>query len=182
MSVGAIIGIVVGIIILFILIWAISVYNNVRRANLKCDEALSGIDVALAKRHDVLTKMLGACKEYVDHEKATILKTIELRKGSSVETKMEQNAQMDKLRNYFMGLAENYPNLKANETYSNLQQGILDTEEHLQAARRAYNACVTKYNTYHITFPSSLVANRIQPNSREFFEASEEQKEDVKIG
>ena len=181
MNPGIIVLIVIVAIVLIILIWAISVYNAVRKANLKCDEALSGIDVALAKRHDLLTKSLGAVNKYVDHEKTTLLESIKLRKNSPVSEKIESNAKMDELKNYIVALAENYPELKANENFAVLQNNIEDTEEHLQAARRAYNAAVTRYNEYHITFPNSLIANRIKPDKREFFEATEEQKEDVEI-
>lgn len=181
MNTGLIVLIVVLAIVLIIVIWAISVYNSVRKANLKCDEALSGIDVALAKRHDVLTKSLGAVNKYVDHEKTTLLKSIELRKDSSVSEKIKNNEKMDELKNYIVALAENYPELKASENFAVLQNNIEDTEEHLQASRRAYNAAVTRYNEYHITFPNSLIANRIKPDKREFFEATEVQKEDVEI-
>lgn len=181
MNTGAIIGIVIAVIVLIIVIWAISVYNGVKKANLKCDEALSGIDVALAKRHDVLTKSLASAKQYVDHEKQVLLESVKLRQDSPIEQKIADNKKMDEVKTYFLGLAENYPNLKASENYVMLQASIDDTEEHIQAARRAYNAGVTKYNQYKITFPANLIAKRIKPDKRDFFEASEEQKQDVEI-
>ena len=181
MSMGMIILIVVVAVLLIIVIWAISVNNAVKRAGLKCDEAMSGIDVALEKRHDMLTKLLDTAKKYAEHEKSTILKSVELRKDAPIAQKVENANKLDSAQNYLFGLMENYPDLKASVNYEELQQGIMDAEEHLQASRRAYNAAATQYNNYHVTFPNSLIANRIKPEKREYFEASAEKKEDVKI-
>ncbi len=173
--------IILAVLFLILLTWAISVFNRVNRANLKCDEALSGIDVALAKRHDVLTKSLAAVNKYVDYEKTTILESIKIRQGSPIAQKMADNQKMDEIQNYLFGLAENYPDLKASTNFVALQQSIDDTEEHLQAARRAYNANATKFNEFKVTFPDSIIASKIGPNRRDYFEASEEQKQDVEI-
>ncbi|MCQ2752486.1 MAG: LemA family protein [Coriobacteriales bacterium] len=168
-------------IALIIVIWAISINNAVKRAGLKCDEAMSGIDVALEKRHDMLTKLLAAAKKYQDYEKATVLETIKLRADAPIAQKVKDANKMDQAQNVLFGLAENYPDLKASANWETLQSGIMDAEEHLQASRRAYNAAATQYNNYHVTFPSNLIANRIKPDKREYFEAEAGKKEDVKI-
>lgn len=142
---------------------------------------MSGIDVALEKRHDMLTKLLAAAKKYAEHEKTTLFSTIKLRKDAPIAQKIDNANKLDDAQNYLFGLMENYPDLKASLNYEQLQQGIMDAEEHLQASRRAYNAAATQYNNYHVTFPNSLIADRIQPLKRDYFEASSEKKEDVKI-
>ena len=173
--------IVVVFVVLVIVVWAISINNAVKRAGLKCDEAMSGIDVALEKRHDMLTKLLASAKKYQDYEKATIIESIKLRADAPIAQKVNDSNKMDQAQNVLFGLAENYPDLKASANWEQLQSGIMDAEEHLQASRRAYNAAATQYNNYHVTFPSNLIANRIKPDKREYFEASVEKKEDVKI-
>ena len=142
---------------------------------------MSGIDVALEKRYDMLTKLLAAAKKYAEYEKSTILNTIELRKDAPIAQKAADADKLDQAQTVLFGLAENYPNLKASANYEQLQAGIIDAEEHLQASRRAYNAAATKYNNYHVTFPNSIIANKIPPAKREYFEISAKKREDVVI-
>lgn len=169
------------IIVISIIIWSIVTFNNINKADLKCNEALSDIDVALEKRHNVLLKMLNVCKQYVSYEQKTILKTIDLRTNSSLKQKNNNSDKLDDLHAYFNGLAENYPDLKADNNYIELQHAISDTEEHLSAARRAYNANVNKYNTYLVTFPSSIIATKINSNKKEFFRSPTNFKKDIDI-
>ena len=173
--------IVVVFVALVVVIWAISINNAVKRAGLKCDEAMSGIDVALEKRHDMLTKLLASAKKYQDYEKATIIESIKLRADAPIAQKVKDSNKLDEAQNVLFGLAENYPDLKASANWEQLQSGIMDAEEHLQASRRAYNAAATQYNNYHVTFPSNLIANRIKPDKRDYFEVSVGKQEDVKI-
>ncbi len=142
---------------------------------------MSGIDVALEKRHHMLTKLLGAAKKYQEYEKATIIETINLRSDAPITQKVKDAEKLDQAQAVLFGLAENYPDLKASANWEQLQAGIVDAEEHLQASRRAYNAAATQYNNYHVTFPNSLIANRIKPEKRDYFEATAEKKQDVTI-
>ena len=173
--------IVVGVIALIIIIWYISVSNAFNRDVIKIDEADSGIDVALTKRYDVLTKMIAICKGYAKHEKETITDTIKYRKGMSMEERAEANNKMTETFGKINVLAEAYPDLKASENFKTLQQSVTDVEEHLQAARRLYNSNISSYNQRVVTFPSSIVASTKGLAKREFFEADEAKKEDVKI-
>lgn len=172
--------IVVGVIAL-IIIWYISVSNAFNRDIIKIDEADSGIDVALTKRYDVLTKMIAICKGYAKHEKETITDTIKYRKGMSMEERAEANNKMTETFGKINVLAEAYPDLKASENFKTLQQSVTDVEEHLQAARRLYNSNISSYNQRVVTFPSSIVASTKGLAKREFFEAEDAKKEDVKI-
>lgn len=173
--------IVVGVIALIIIIWYISVSNAFNRDIIKIDEADSGIDVALTKRYDVLTKMIAICKGYAKHEKETITDTIKYRKGMSMEERAEANNKMTETFGKINVLAEAYPDLKASENFKTLQQSVTDVEEHLQAARRLYNSNISSYNQRVVTFPSSIVASTKELAKREFFEAEDAKKEDVKI-
>lgn len=173
--------IVVGVIALIIIIWYVSVSNAFNRDIIKIDEADSGIDVALTKRYDVLTKMIAICKGYAKHEKETITDTIKYRKGMSMEERAEANNKMTETFGKINVLAEAYPDLKASENFKTLQQSVTDVEEHLQAARRLYNSNISSYNQRVVTFPSSIVASTKGLAKREFFEADEAKKEDVKI-
>ena len=152
--------IIVGVIVLLIIvIWFISVSNAFNRDIVKIDEADSGIDVALTKRYDVLTKMIAVCKGYAKHEKETITDTIKYRKGMSMEERVEANNKMNEALGKINVLAEAYPELKASENFKTLQTAIADVEEHLQAARRLYNANISSYNQRVVSFPSSMIAS-----------------------
>ena len=167
--------------IIILLIWYISVSNSLNRALVKIDEANSGIDVALTKRYDVLTKMIEVVKGYASHEKETLFEVINLRKGMTIEEKNDINNKMNHNYEQIKLLVENYPELKSSENYKTLQLSITDVEEHLQAARRMYNSNVSIFNQKIVTFPSVIVAKVEGITKREFFVADEKKREDVKI-
>ncbi len=175
-----IIGIMAFILLVFV-IWYISTSNKLNRTVVKIDEALSGIDVALTKRYDVLTKMIDVVKSYAKHEKETIFEVINLRKDMSMEEKKEANHAMDETLKKINVVAENYPELKSSENYNTLQKSIVEVEEHLQAARRLYNSNVSIFNQLLVSFPTSSIAKSKGLTKKEFFEADEEKKEDVKM-
>ena len=190
LSTGAIIGIVVVavIVLVFIIIvaWYISTMNWFRRTKVKVDEANSGIDVALTKRYDLLTKALAAVKGYAKHEAETLSKVIGMRTGSikelSLDEKSKLNAELSQVQRGINVVVEQYPQLKADTQFTLLQNQTADCEEQLQAARRVYNSNVSIFNQKRVTFPSSIVANRIGFTSDlEFFKADEEKRQDVKF-
>ena len=177
-------NILIGVILLLIVCvvgWYIGTSNIIRRAELKINEALSGIDIALTKRYDVLTKMLDAVKAFQKYETDTLTNIVNLRMGMTMQERSEADRNMDKLSSELRLVAENYPELKSSENYAELQKSIVDVEEHLQAARRLYNANVTAYNNYLITFPSNIVANSMGAVSKPFYEADSVKRQDVKI-
>ena len=173
--------IIIAIIAVIIVLWYISTSNKLNRAVVKIDESLSGIDVALTKRYDVLTKMMDVVKAYAKHEKETLFEVINLRKDMSIQEKNEANKAMDENMKKINIVAENYPELKSSENYKTLQQSIADVEEHLQAARRLYNSNVSLFNQLLVTFPTSSIAKNKGMTKKDFFEADETKKEDVKI-
>lgn len=177
-------GFIIGILVLIVvigLIWGIVVSNKLNRCIVKIDEAVSGIDVALTKRYDILTKIIDTVKAYAKHEKDTLFEVINLRKGMTMEEKSEANAKMNHNLEKIQIIVENYPELKSSDNYNTLQKSIVEVEEHLQAARRMYNSNVSIFNQMLVTFPNSIIANMKAMTKRDFFEAEETKKEDVKI-
>ena len=169
------------VIIICIVAWYIGTSNRIKVADLKISEAVSGIDVALTKRYDVLTKMLDAVKAFQKYESETFTNLVNLRMGMSMNERNEANRSMDKLSSELKIVAENYPELKSSENYAELQKSIVDVEEHLQAARRLYNSNVTAYNRYIISFPSSKVAGMMGAVQKQYFEAENYKREDVQL-
>lgn len=176
-----VVGVIILAFFLILVVGYISVSNDLNKAIVKIDEASSGIDVALTKRYDVLTKMIDVVKGYVKHEQETLFKVIELRKNMTMQEKNIANEAMAESFSRINALAENYPELQANENFKVLQQAISDVEEHLQAARRLYNANVSSFNQKIVTFPISIVANSKGLTKKDFFEAEASKREDVKI-
>lgn len=168
-------------VVVIVVIWYISTSNKLNRSIVKIDEALSGIDVALTKRYDVLTKMIEVVKSYAKHEKETLFEVIKLRKDMSIKERNDVNHAMDENFRKINVVAESYPELKSSENYKTLQQSIADVEEHLQAARRLYNSNVSLYNQLLVSFPTSSIAKSKGMTKKEFFEADEVKKEDVKV-
>lgn len=174
--------IIIAIVLIAIIFIAwISIGNRLSRAGVKIDEAGSDIDVALTKRYDVLTKQLDIVKAYAKHEAETLQKVIELRRGMSIAEKNAAAAAMNDMQARINLTAEAYPELRSSENFKSLQAAVNDTEEHLQAARRAYNANVSAFNQLIVTFPSSIVASSRGFSRREFFEAEPQKRADVKM-
>lgn len=169
------------VIVLVVVIWYISTYNGIKVLKIKIDEALSGIDVALTKRYDVLTKMVDVCKAYKQHETELLTEVISLRSGMSMQDRNNASRQMDVLAGKINVLAENYPELKSSNNFVQLQKAIMDVEEHLQASRRLYNSNVTSYNAKIVMFPNSIVAGAMGATSEEFFVAEDIKRQDVKM-
>ena len=167
------------LIALIAVLWAVKASNNIKRMEIKVDEAFSGIEVALTKRYDMLTKMLDVCRGFMRHESELFSKVISLRRGMSLGEMGEADREMGELTGRLFAVAENYPELRSAQVFAELQQGVHDAEEHLQAARRLYNASVSSYNAAIAVFPDSLLARGRSP--REFFEAEESRREDVKV-
>lgn len=185
LSTGGIIGIIIVVLIVIIIFWFIGVMNHLRQLELKVQEAESGIDVALTKRFDMLTKMLQTTKGYAKHESETLEKVVKWRSGipqnATLKDKEDFFNQMNQVAKGINVVVEKYPDLKANTVFLELQSAVANTEEHLQAARRLYNANVTRINTIIVTFPQSIVANQIKMKKKPYFEAEEAKREDVKF-
>ncbi len=185
---GAIVGIVIAAVLLIVIVsiigWWISTANRLRREQVKIDEASSGIDVALTKRFDLLTKTVATVKGYAKHESETLTKVMEMRRPSSNASMKEKSQFSESVSKAFDSInvvAEAYPELKANANFLGLQNQIAEIEEQLQASRRVYNSNVSTFNQEIVVFPTSIVARHYRFEKRDFFEAEEAKRQDVKI-
>lgn len=155
--------IVTGVIFLALIGYMISSYNNFVYYKALVEEAWSGIDVQLKRRYDLIPNLVEVVKGYSIHEKNIIHDIVTARAASmgAVDITKKERAELsltNSLKSLF-ALAENYPNLKANENFLELQQALRSIEEELQLARRYYNGAVRQYMVRIKTFPRSLIAN-----------------------
>jgi len=163
----------------------VGLYNSVISLKNKCDEAWSDIDTQLKRRYDLIPNIVETVKGYAKHESGTLEKIVELRsqamssKGIQEKEKSE-NMLSGALKSLF-ALAENYPELKANQNFLDLQNKLAEVEDNLQLSRRYYNAVVRDFNTKIQVFPNNLLAQMLGFTSRVFFEASGAEKENVKV-
>lgn len=165
------------LVLVALVCFAVKTMNEFKRREIKVQESLSGIEVALTKRYDMLTKLQDAAKGYLSHENELFTRVIRMRQGMSIREMDETSKEIDEITGKLYAVAEGYPELRSSEVFVELQKGISDAEEHLQAARRLYNAAVTGYNTAISMFPACLLAGSRQP--LEFFSADESRKADV---
>jgi LemA protein len=163
------------------ILWFISAVNRFARMSVKIAESDSGVDVALTKRYDMLTKTLDVTRAYAKHEAETLAEIVKLRSGMSVGEKAEANRRMDEMTGRINVLAESYPELRSSENFRQLQAAVAEAEEHLQAARRIYNMNVSRFNQLLASWPASVVGNMRRLEPKEFFKAEELKKSDVKM-
>lgn len=176
--------IVLGVIALMIIFWIIGEINSFRRMLVKIDESESSIDVALTKRFDLLSKMFQAAKGYMKHEAETLQKVIAMRQpahGAPMEEKQAFANELTRGLQAINVVVEQYPDLKASQNVSKLQDATLEVEENLQASRRVYNSNVSYYNQKVVVFPSNVIAKWKNFEKRAFFEAEALKREDVKF-
>ena len=159
--------------------WCIRTRNDFVAKEIRVEEGRSGIEVALAKRYDLLTNLLQVTKGYMAHEKEIFTQIVRLRKGMTVEELNEAKIQIDGFQDRLFAVVEGYPELRASDVCTQLIRGIRDAEEHLQASRRLYNTNVTAYNTAIKVFPASMLAGGRQPKA--FFSADEKQHDAVSM-
>ncbi len=174
------------IVVVVAVIWAISIYNQLITLNIRCDEADSDIEVQLKRRYDLIPNLVESVKGYATHEK-DIFENVTKARSEAIGAKgMQEKAQAENqlsqaLKSVF-AVAENYPDLKANENFMKLQEELTDTEDKIQASRRFYNANVRDFNIKIQVFPSSIVANMKGFKARELFDLDNEAaKEPVKV-
>jgi LemA protein len=175
----------VALAVLGVAAWGIGTYNKlVRLSNLK-DEAWSGVDVQLKRRFDLVPNLVETVKGYSLHEKETLQKVIEARSAVSATTTQNsrieaENALSSTLRSLF-AVVESYPDLKANENFSKLQDELSSLENDLQLARRYYNGSVRDFNSLIQSFPAVLISRRLGYGESPFFSTNDESREPVQV-
>ncbi|MEK7163011.1 MAG: LemA family protein [Patescibacteria group bacterium] len=173
-------------IIIVIALWLVLVYNGLIRRRFRVKEAWSDIDVQLKRRYDLIPNLIEMVKGYMAHERTVFEKVTEARtKAMGANTKEEklgaENILSSTLKTLF-AVSENYPELKANTNFLDLQRELADTENKIQASRRFYNGNVMDYNTAIEIFPTNLISGVFGFKKEEFFEIeSEIEKEPIKV-
>jgi LemA protein len=171
---------VIGIIVVavIIVIALISIYNSLVRLNVRAEEAWSDITVQLKRRLDLIPNLVETVKGYATHEKGvfeevTAARANALNAQGVQDTAKAENQFEGALKSLF-AVSENYPDLKANQNFMQLQEELVDTEDKIQAARRFYNGVVRDFNTKRQTFPVNMLASMFGfTKDKDFFELDE---------
>ncbi len=167
----------------------VGMYNSLIKLKNRVEEAWSDIDVQLKRRYDLIPNLISTVKGYAKHEEGTLTKVTEARNnamkaqesGDAKAQAQAENMLSSTLKSIF-ALSENYPDLKANTNFLELQRELSDTENKIQAARRFYNGNVRDFNTKLEIFPTNVIGNMLGFKSRDYFEIEDKQeKENVKV-
>lgn len=179
--------IIIGVVVLIVLIviYFISMYNSFVKLRNSVKDQWSQIDIQLKRRFDLIPNLVETVKGYATHEEETLQKVIEARNSyqsaSSHEDAMKADSELTKSVSKLFALAENYPDLKANQNFVSLQNEISSTEEKIAYARQFYSDAVLKYNNSIQVFPGSMVASMFGFKEEKYFEATSTERENVKV-
>ena len=172
-------------IIVLIVIYALALYNSFVKLNNKVKEAFSTMDVYLKKRWDLIPNIVETVKSYAMYEKDTLKDVVELRNSAydkmSDEEKIKTNEQLSSDIGKIMVLAEAYPDLKANENFKDLSNQLAKVEDDIANSRKYYNGVVRIYNNKVEMFPSNIFARIFGYKSKAMFEASANERENIKV-
>lgn len=174
------------VIVVLIVLYIIKLYNDLVSLRQKVKNGWSQIDVQLQRRFDLIPNLIETVKGYMGHESDVLTKVTELRtswaKAGSVKEKSELDNELSGALKTIMAVAESYPDLKANENFSQLQEELQNTENKIAFSRQFYNDIATRYNTKLEVVPSNIIANLFHFEAQELFEAeSAEARKNVKV-
>ena len=166
--------IIIAVLVVVLILVLIGVNNSMIAARNRCDEAWSGIDVQLKRRHDLVPNLVETVKGYATHEREVFERVTSARaeatKAHSPGDSARKEGQLTAALTDLRAVAENYPELRATENFQKLQNELTEIEDEIQAARRIYNSNVQTYNTKIQSFPNSMIANARDFEPKEFFE------------
>jgi LemA protein len=169
------------IVTLIIVGYFISIYNKFVSLQAGIDAAWSDIDIQLKKRLNLIPALIDTIKGYKNYEASTLQKIIEARNlainAKDINQKAKANSTLNSALSSLFALAENYPELKANQNFLNLQENLQNIEEAIANARRYYNAIVRDYNSKIKSFPDLIIAQKFNFQPREYFELETKEKE-----
>ena len=167
-----------GLLILVLLFWGIGLYNRIVRAENECDRMWSNVDVVLQQRYDQFTSLVETIRGYAKHEKEMFDQFAAVRmaaagasKGGDIGGVMKNEALLGQMLPKIYAVAEQYPDLKANENFLQLQNEISDMENIISDRREAYNAAATNFNNLIEVFPNVMVANWMGKGELELYVA-----------
>lgn len=178
------IGWIIGIIVIVLVLGIVLIYNSLVRLRIRVENAWSQIDVQLKRRYDLIPNLINTVKGYMKHEKGVLEEVTKARaslmSGGMQEKAKASNQITEALKSIF-AVAENYPQLKANENFKMLQEELSGTESKIAYSRQFYNDSVMAYNEAKQTFPRNIFANMFNFPTKDFFETSGEEKKNVKV-
>jgi len=181
MTTLTIILIILGVIILYIIL----AYNKLIRLKMRIDNAWSQIDVQLKRRYNLIPNLVKTVKAYVKHERKTFENVTKARSemlnAKTIPKKAQAENMMSSALKSIFAIAENYPQLKANENFKMLQEELAGTESKIAYARQFYNDNVMALNTSVQTFPTKIIASLFNFKEREFFKAQGKEREVVQV-
>lgn len=172
------------ILLVMLIVVPVLLYNMLIRRKNEVDNIFGTMDAMLKKRHDLIPNLVETVKEYMNYEKETLTEITRLR-AQAVGGNLSDNEKVaieSRLGSKMSGLmiaVENYPDLKANDSFNHLQDSWNEVEEQIAASRRAFNGAVTSYNNAIEMFPSNLIANYLNYQPKNVFEIPEEQRENI---
>lgn len=173
------------IVLVLIVLWAISVYNSLVALRNRVKDQWAQIDVQLKRRFDLIPNLVETVKGYASHEKDTLEAVVKARNeylsSDTPEGKIAANNDLNKVVTKLFALAESYPELKADASFRELQTTLTETEDKISYARQFYNDVVMKYNNKVEVFPSNIVAGMFGFKTSAYFNATEEERENVKV-
>jgi len=179
-----ILWVVLGILAVIIL-WMVAVYNGIISLKNRTQEAESDIDVQTKRRYDLIPNLIESVKGYAKHEKEVFTEVTKARteamNAKGMADKSEKENMLSQTLKSIFAVAENYPQLKANENFLQLQGELTDTEDKIEASRRFYNANVRDFNIKIEIFPNNIMANMLGFKKFELFESANIEKEPVKV-
>jgi LemA protein len=174
------------ILIAALILFVIGVFNSLIRKRMRVKEAWADIDVQLKRRYDLIPNIVESVKGYASHEK-TVFEDVTRARSQAMQAtggqaKVAAENQLSQTLKSLFAVAENYPDLKANQNFLQLQNELIDTEDKIQAARRFYNGNVRDYNIAIQVFPSNIIASIFSFKPEALFETNEpEEREAVKV-
>ena len=173
-------AIIIGVIVLLLIVWAISLYNNLVKLRNNRENAFANIDVQLKQRHDLIPQLVATVKGYATHESETLSKVTQARAAAMGATTINDKIQAENMLSSALGglkvALEAYPDLKANQNFMQLQGEISDVENKLAAVRRFFNSSTRELNNAVETFPSNIFANMFGFKKEPMFEVPQEQR------
>ena len=176
---------IVIIAIALIVLFAWTTYNSLATGKVRIKEALSGIDVQLKRRIDLVPNLLATVKGYAKHEKELLENITKARSSLMSASTTHEKAVSDNLLSgalkSLIAISEAYPDLKASQNFLNLQEELADIEAKIAYARQFFNTNVSSYNSTLVNFPGSLIGNMFGFKQEEFFEASDAERKNVKV-
>ncbi len=180
------VGLIILVALVVVIVAFIAIYNGLVQSRVKVDNAWSQIDVQLQRRFDLIPNFVETVKGYITHEKDTLTKVTELRtswaNANTVSDKARIDGELSTALKTIMAVSESYPDLRANQNFSELSEELRNTENKISFARQFYNDTVTAYNTKLQVFPSNIIAGMFNFTSRDLFKAeSDEARKNVKV-